>query len=769
MSSVERDAAAPTIKDSSTLLTALLLLCFMLSVGVALEPMIPYSASSSHHDRTLKSSSRGDSPNISDTRKYRPSVIADSPSSLRNAGSETLILPTSSRVFSGDRENGLVYGRRNPNSPSIDYGESHPFEIMERGRHQRRRHLREWHDGFHDYWYDKSFNVNNFLNKSWYDADDDYDPTTMYDIDVNAAEAQDKFDLKHFRPIRIKVDTRFLDQSSSQEKKDEFFEYHVLPAAVQFWTKALMVYPAKRLFVSDNDCGLGNPSHRANGINDADLMLYVSANRYCDSSNTGGTLASAYSCDWDQYDRPIGGEIDFCYDEFFLDANGNADSNIKRIMIEVAIHEIGHVLGVDSGDMAFYYDRATGLPRTPRPLNKSDDAECVNGIMLSQMNSNDFRPSPSTLKYSGIYPGIKFYEVVTPTVQRIAQNHFNCSSMSGMRLENQPSAGSCFGDHWEERTAWDSSMSGISSSLLHIPEHISPFTLALLEDSGWYRANYKMSKGFTFGRGAGCDFLEKPCIVDGMVPDYAAPYFCNNTKKEDADVRCDPTHHMMATCDLYDLSKEENVRSYPPVPQVYRYFPNPAFGPKHNKADYCPIYSETIMGCHSEYNSKTFPEESFNNTSRCYNSNYRPFCFETSCSKEDNAIIVKVGDKFEKCEYDFQKIRAPFAGESIYFECPRKAAICPELVCPSSCSGKGTCDWKNETPTCVCDGGVTSEDCLVFDKTFSRYGTATGDHLDADLQNVPGNSSSPPRINSEVGVTLLFIFVSYLALFKSIS
>lgn len=33
--------------------------------------------------------------------------------------------------------------------------------------HQRRRHLQEWHEGFHDYWYDKPFNVDNFLKESW--------------------------------------------------------------------------------------------------------------------------------------------------------------------------------------------------------------------------------------------------------------------------------------------------------------------------------------------------------------------------------------------------------------------------------------------------------------------------------------------------------------------------------------------------------------------------------------------------------------------------
>jgi hypothetical protein len=33
------------------------------------------------------------------------------------------------------------------------------------------------------------------------------------------------------------------------------------------------------------------------------------------------------------------------------------------------------------------------------------------------------------------------------------------------------------------------------------------------------------------------------------------------------------THRMMASCNLYDLSKKSG-QAYPPVPQVYRYFNN---------------------------------------------------------------------------------------------------------------------------------------------------------------------------------------------------
>lgn len=40
---------------------------------------------------------------------------------------------------------------------------------------------------------------------------------------------------------------------------------------------------------------------------------------------------------------------------------------------------------------------------------------------------------------------------------------------------------------------------------------ISRITLALMEDTGWYLANYSMAEPMSWGKGLGCDFVMKSC------------------------------------------------------------------------------------------------------------------------------------------------------------------------------------------------------------------------------------------------------------------
>ena len=110
--------------------------------------------------------------------------------------------------------------------------------------------------------------------------------------------------------------------------------------------------------------------------------------------------------------------------------------------------------------------------------------------------------------------GKQIFKIVTPKVLEKARQHFNCSTLNGLELEDYGGAGSA-GAHWESRY-----MSGdyMTFSDLH-DETISEMTLALFEDSGWYNVNYYTGGLFRFGKGEGCSFFNDNCIdKNGKTP-----------------------------------------------------------------------------------------------------------------------------------------------------------------------------------------------------------------------------------------------------------
>ena len=94
------------------------------------------------------------------------------------------------------------------------------------------------------------------------------------------------------------------------------------------------------------------------------------------------------------------------------------------------------------------------------------------------------------------------------------------------------------------------------------------------------------------------------------------------------------------------------------------------------------MYSNFIFTCEKALKGmKIVQGENYGSMSRCFDSNFpRPLCLNTECSEEKSSVIVHVNEDAFECTYDGQKfnITSQVEGESIYFECPRKAIICPE-------------------------------------------------------------------------------------------
>lgn len=84
---------------------------------------------------------------------------------------------------------------------------------------------------------------------------------------------------------------------------------------------------------------------------------------------------------------------------------------------------------------------------------------------------------------------------------------------------------------------------------------VSKMTLALLEDSGWYQANYSMAERLDWGRNQGTEFVTFPCNH------WKSAYHCNSTQQSG----CTYNREAEGYCPIVNYSAD--------LPQWARYFP----------------------------------------------------------------------------------------------------------------------------------------------------------------------------------------------------
>ena len=182
---------------------------------------------------------------------------------------------------------------------------------------------------------------------------------------------------------------------------------------------------------------------------------------------------------------------------------------------------------------------------------------------------------------------------------------------------------------------------------------LSPLTLALLEDSSWYKADFSKATSSSFGHGAGCGFVEGKCLVEGEVPTYSKGFFCNS-ESEGESIGCDYTHAMKAFC-----NKKESEEIF-----------------TINKSDECPMMTRDIIACDDEANKSGYNFEAFGKNSKCFDTKTsQSLCLETSCNRKEQKVEFMILDQIYQCDYDGQEIEIE---NDIIIECPRIAAICPE-------------------------------------------------------------------------------------------
>ena len=280
---------------------------------------------------------------------------------------------------------------------------------------------------------------------------------------------------------------------------------------------------------------------------------------------------------------------------------------------------------------------------------------------------------PEIFKYLGMSKmvGNNSY-IISPKVIEKAKQHFGCSKLTELALENDGGEGS-IGGHWESRYMLGDYM--ISTD--YPDTSISDITLALFEDSGLYKVNYYSGGLFKFGKNKGCDFFDKKCIEKEKA---IFDEFCDVKDRP----KCSSSRTIKSSCFLYDYDYE--------LPKKYQYFSNSNKG-GFIPANYCPVALELsnpndYFPNHCQFGISLLAEEygeKIGENSFCFISSLLPdnskkdnspvsICYEVECDTKNTNIIVKIGSKRVICPSNGgSQTLDGFKGS---IECPKYNDIC---------------------------------------------------------------------------------------------
>ena len=443
----------------------------------------------------------------------------------------------------------------------------------------------------------------------------------------------------------------------------------------------------------------------------ANFLLFVSSMQtdHCDEANI---VAYASYCQQEHaLNRPVAGFANICPEKLLTDPQS------FESLLSTVKHEIYHALGFSVGLFAFYRDK-NGLPLTPRQEN---------GMPEYDSAKNLYQWSEKVLKkvvrenwsVSGGYMKHEIQMVVTPTVQREVRRHFNCEDLEGAELENQGGEGTAL-THWEKRVFENEAMTGTYT------QHpvFSRITLALMEDTGWYKANYAMAEDLDWGKNLGCFFVKNNCrawIASRIESKESTAPYCATLKQSPLHMRCTHTKLSLALCNLVKYASE--------IPNEFRYFDRlgqvpvkdiHTYGGAVELADFCPFYQKFTLTeedgrkrgttCTVKENSpsqnKNYALESYSAGAKCVEHgrhwvakkdvltrtmlDWGSGCYDFDCTM--HGLFLTVGNKRFLCDQPNKKIEVIDKMDGW--------VVNGSLVCPSChdfCGNKGFCvDWSKK-------------------------------------------------------------------------
>ena len=127
----------------------------------------------------------------------------------------------------------------------------------------------------------------------------------------------------------------------------------------------------------------------------------------------------------------------------------------------------------------------------------------------------------------------------------------------------------------------------------------------------------------------------------------------------------------------------------------------------------CPMYTREAMSCTDSSAFLATRDEYFGSSSKCFLTNKgEPMCLRGVCNELSKTLDVYYESEMFSCQNDDQIIDTK---KGLHIKCPKIAAVCPSISCPSNCSGRGVCDKERDGKhSCICDD--------PFDESPGCYG-----------------------------------------------
>ncbi|CAA0839847.1 Unknown protein [Striga hermonthica] len=230
---------------------------------------------------------------------------------------------------------------------------------------------------------------------------------------------------------------------------------------------------------------------------------------------------------------------------------------------------------------------------------------------------------------------------------------------------------------------------------------VSRMTLALLEDSGWYRANYSMADHLEWGRNQGTEFFTSPCNQ------WKGAYHSNSTQFSGCTYNREPEGY----CPIVSYNGD--------LPQWAQYFPQPKKGGQSSLADYCTYFLAYSDGSCTDINSARAPNmmlgEVRGSDSRCMASSLVRSGFVRGSTTQGNGCYQ------HRCLNNSLEFNGDCINGKCYCFLGFEGEDCSKRSCPNNCSGHGKC---LEDGVCGYENGYTGIDCstVVCDEHCSLHG-----------------------------------------------